>query len=368
MHTTPIESWKLTQLVRSSKSKGTLGFYFSKATTSNEKQEWRSNQAPAIKSPAPVKRPVGRPRLVSTDSTCPTDHADSTDVHITSTVATPVCVPDTQECGANLVSSKRLKLSTNDQSEIYIQQEESTVLLKKFPGQMRGKYKSYSMAEKMEILELSKMCGVRAIGAKYNVTASTISTWKKSLREPGSPGSPGSKHKKGARQAGGGRKVSYGQERDMEILSWILDQCDQQLPVSRKGIQTYAKSMLKDTFPDFKASEGWLQKFMRRNNLSLRCKTSLSQKLPKDLEHRLEIFYKHLRETREQMDYDDKYIINMDEVPMYFDLIPGKTVSRIGQKDVKIITTGGEKKHFTLVLAVTAAGTFLPSAVIFKGT
>jgi hypothetical protein len=90
----------------------------------------------------------------------------------------------------------------------------------------------------------------------------------------------------------------------------------------------------------------------------------VSQKLPADLE----TFYKHLHQIREHMDYDDQYIINMDEVPMYFELIPEKTVNSKGHKDVKILSTGGEKRHFTLVLAITVSGHFLPSTVVFKGT
>ena len=49
----------------------------------------------------------------------------------------------------------------------------------------------------------------------------------------------------------------------------------------------------------------------------------------------------------------------MDETPMYFDLVPGQTVKKKGVKSVKIHTTGADKKHLTLVLAVSAAGDVL---------
>ena len=41
---------------------------------------------------------------------------------------------------------------------------------------------------------------------------------------------------------------------------------------------------------------------------------------------------------------------------MYFDLVPGRTVKK---NDVKIRTTGADKKHLTLVLVVSAAGDVL---------
>ncbi len=40
--------------------------------------------------------------------------------------------------------------------------------------------------------------------------------------------------------------------------------------------------------PTFKASLGWLYKFMRHNRLSMRVKTSISQKLPIQLEKKIE--------------------------------------------------------------------------------
>jgi hypothetical protein len=321
-----------------------LSFYFPKASTLEDGPEWRGNQGPAVKTPLPVKRPVGRPKSIAVSGNMNVTDVDDRD----SILETPPngTAADTVEC----------------------QTDSHETPLRKLPGKRRGKYKSYSQAEKQEILELVNMCGLRATAEKYKITPSTICTWKKSFREnPDSP-SNRSKLKKGSRTPGGGRKVGYGDERDMEILTWVLEQRDDQLPVSRKSIQAYALSLLRDTHPDFKASEGWVRCFMRRHNLTLRCKTSVSQKLPEDLEVRLAVFYKRLRETREQMDFDDDYIINMDEVPMYFELIPGKTVTSKGQKDVKILSTGGEKRHFTLVLSITASGKFLPSTVVFKGT
>ena len=54
---------------------------------------------------------------------------------------------------------------------------------------------------------------------------------------------------------------------------------------------------------------------------------------------------------------------NMDETPEYFDLVPGKTIDRVGVKSCVIRSTGAEKRHITVVLTVTGDG----SMVIFKG-
>ena len=72
-----------------------------------------------------------------------------------------------------------------------------------------------------------------------------------------------------------------------------------------------------------------------------------------------------LRSKGETKMTDD--IINMDETPMYFDLLLGKTVDFKGTKSIRIRTTSSEKRHLTVVLAVSAAGDVLPPMIIFKG-
>lgn len=202
---------------------------------------------------------------------------------------------------------------------------------------------------------------MRATARKWNIAASTVSTWKKeSVNDV--------QRHSGGRKIGGGRHLSYDQEIEENVVAWIYEKREQQLTVSRDSVRRHITSLTKEKFPDFKASAGWLTKFMDRNNFSLRKHTSLSQKLPSDLEVRLMVFYKHLRELRIEYELDeDTLIINMDEVPMVFDTVPANTVHRRGEKDVKVKTTGGEKKHFTAVLSVNAAGEFLPTMTIFRG-
>ena len=90
---------------------------------------------------------------------------------------------------------------------------------------------------------------------------------------------------------------------------------------------------------------------MDRNDFSVRPHTSLSQKLPTDLEVRLAVFFKHLKELRTNKEIDT-LILNMDEVPVVFDTVPSKTLNKHGEKNVLMKTTESEKKRYTAVLAV----------------
>ena len=52
---------------------------------------------------------------------------------------------------------------------------------------------------------------------------------------------------------------------------------------------------------------------------------------------------------------------------MVFDTVPSTALNKCGEKDVRVKTTGGEKKRYTTVLSVSVAGEFLPTMVIFRG-
>ena len=57
----------------------------------------------------------------------------------------------------------------------------------------------------------------------------------------------------------------------------------------------------------------------------------------------------------------------MNKTPVFFDMVPEKSLVKKGQKSVTIRTSGSEKRHVTVVLTVAADGFILPPMVIFRG-
>ena len=102
------------------------------------------------------------------------------------------------------------------------------------------------------------------------------------------------------------------------IVQWILEARDLQLPVQRKMIQRKAAAAIAPDHSNFRALDGWLQKFMLRNFLSLRRHTSIQQKLPADLEKKLEKLIDTVKTLRERHNFPDELIINMDEKALIF--------------------------------------------------
>ena len=67
---------------------------------------------------------------------------------------------------------------------------------------------------------------------------------------------------------------------------------------------------------NFKLSNRWLYAFMRRQRLSLRRRTKIAQKLPKQIEESLEKFHQFITRLRIEKSYEMSHIFNMDETPV----------------------------------------------------
>ena len=84
------------------------------------------------------------------------------------------------------------------------------------------------------------------------------------------------------RGGGGGRRLSYSPETDKQLLEWVVERTRNGLPVSREAIQTQALALVRDECPDFKASSGWVEKFLIRHKISLPTRASMLGKELKD--------------------------------------------------------------------------------------
>ena len=137
----------------------------------------------------------------------------------------------------------------------------------------RGQYRLYSIQFKMSVLEEVYKCQkpVAVVAEKYDVPNST---WEVQLR---------SKNKKSlpkTQRSSSFWEWSYPPEVDDEIAEWILLRRGAYLSVSRELIKIKARQLIKQHNAVFTSSDGWLQKFMVHHGISLRSRTSISQKLP----------------------------------------------------------------------------------------
>ena len=172
---------------------------------------------------------------------------------------------------------------------------------------------------------------------------------------------------------GGGRKLTN-VELEEEVLSWIQQRRSNMLRVSRKLVMFKAKSIYNEKCGDneefkagFVASNDWPMKFMKRNNLSMRRRTTIAQKDPSHLSTKLIKYVMHVRRLSMKANFSPDCIIAMDETAVWSDMVGNVTVDTTGTKDVPLKSTGNEKVKVSVCLTAKADGTKLKPFIVFQG-
>ncbi len=188
----------------------------------------------------------------------------------------------------------------------------------------------------------------RSASRKFGVDEKRVREWRKQKEDL--KGLPPKKK----RMTGGGHRAAL-PEMEENLAAWIENMRAQNARVTRSSVQMKALELahqdcrhfnffflcfslftllLGDV--DFRASDGWLQKFLQRQHFSLRRKTTVSQRLPQDLVPKVTGFIMYTRKLRHHKGYPLSHIVNMDETPLWFDMPGETTITRTGERSVPI--------------------------------
>ena len=116
----------------------------------------------------------------------------------------------------------------------------------------------------------------------------------------------------------------------------------------------------------FKASTGWLRRFLSRSGFSLCRKTSFAQQDCERLLDKLVSFIITIRRQNMKFEYDLSNIIAMDETPVWSVMVSETTVA-VKKIQSVLKTTGHEKSRVSVCLAAKADGTKVLPMIVFKG-
>ena len=103
-----------------------------------------------------------------------------------------------------------------------------------------------------------------------------------------------------------------------------------------------------------------VRKFLRRNGLCMRTKTTIAQKLPHEYERKITELHKYVINMRKKLCFETGQLGNMDEVLLTFAVPSNKTVEVKGAKKIMIKTSSNEKTRYTVVFGCCTDGTKLP--------
>ena len=146
------------------------------------------------------------------------------------------------------------------------------------------------------------------------------------------------------------------------------------LRVSRKLIMFKAKSVYDEKCGDneelkagFVASNGWLRKFMKRNNFSVQRRTTIARKDPSHLTTKLVKHVMHVRKLSMKRNLSPGCITAMNKTAVWSDMVGSVTVDSIRTKDVHLKSTKNEQVRVSVCLTAKADGTKLKPFFVFQG-
>ena len=132
---------------------------------------------------------------------------------------------------------------------------------------------------------------------------------------------------------------------DDELLIWVFLLKDLHFPVSVMRLQEKAKLVIKLHNPSFNASRGWIRTLFNQRKLVLRAPTSISQKLPEQLDGVLSKFF----EDAARFMRIGKYLLslggNVDETPPFFNMLPSDCIRKKGERECVVRSSESEKKN-----------------------
>ena len=182
------------------------------------------------------------------------------------------------------------------------------------------KYKSYSNSEKIQFLNLINDIGTKKAAKKMNISWSTAKSWisKAEMFKNNNRSYQEILRKMGTRKKiGVGRKISYPQEIEEKIMEAAIKERESDGKISIKSLKELANIYIKQTKSlNFKGSDGWVKKFIKRNNLELDS-LSCPRFIPTDLNLSLNSFLSEFHSLIAYKDSSDS-IIFMDEIPIDF--------------------------------------------------
>ena len=225
----------------------------------------------------------------------------------------------------------------------------------------------YTVEFKLKVTAHAESFSISSAARHFDVDRRMVARWVKKRNEIHTL-STEKLGKNRKRLAGGGRKP-LSEELESNLLEWVLDRRSKGLRVSRMLIMKKASVMYNSMNNDieFSASKGWCEKFMKRNGLTLRQKTSVSQKDPELVIGKLVSYVLRVRRLRLQHNYKLEDIYAMDETPVWSDMVSNSTVEKVGAKTVTMKSTGHEKSRVSVCLTAKGDGVKLKPFIVFKG-
>lgn len=117
--------------------------------------------------------------------------------------------------------------------------------------------------------------------------------------------------------------------------AFVLEQRSACRALNTVQLRLKAKAMAEEMkIEDFQGTVSWCFRFMKRKNLAIRQRTTLSQTLPDDHREKMAAFQAFVADQTKQFNLGSDQIVNIDEVPLTFDIPMNRTIESKGASSV----------------------------------
>ena len=116
-----------------------------------------------------------------------------------------------------------------------------------------------------------------------------------------------------------------------------------------------------------RAKDQSICRFVKAHGLVHRVHTHESQRPPHEVANEATDFIVRIRPLLRGMFSHEDWIINMDQTPVFFLMVPRTTLDHVGARTVNVRTSTNSTMRVTVAVTVTASGKMLPPLIVFKG-
>jgi hypothetical protein len=162
--------------------------------------------------------------------------------------------------------------------------------------------------------------------------------------------------------------ISQLKEIEEPLLRFIFEMREQGMAVSHFMVVVKASSLSDDFAAKSESAQfSAVRRFVSAHSLVYRMGTHEAQRDPEEVRGEAMEYMNSVRSIVEESHRDRRFILNMDQTPVYFSMCPKKTLEVVGKSTIHIRSSTNDTKRATVAVTIAADGTVLPAAVIFKG-
>jgi hypothetical protein len=201
---------------------------------------------------------------------------------------------------------------------------------------------------------------LKSIARSHNVQPVQIRKWKRQLNHLTAK----KKSKKSISSGRPGRLKDF----EEEIMGWAFQKRDAVIPLQYRNLIIKACE-LNDDFRNFRFIQQYhtIRRLCVRNCFVIRRVTHTSQAHPQETIDQALQFIAVMRPIVSAPNMEQKWIINMDQTPVFLSMHPTQTLDLQGNSTVNSRRTSDSGSRFTVSLAISANGDKLKPFAIFKG-